>query len=83
MIKSISLRDIPGRKCTNRNLIADISEFIRSDADAVEVVWDNEYSDQNSARTAYKKCAETMKVGVTVITRGKRVFLLRDIERSE
>ena len=84
MLHRIEICDIPGRKTLgNRMVVEEIQEFLRSEFPAAEVEIKGHYKTTASAYSAYKNAVNTAKVAVTVLTRGDRLFLIRDVGRSD
>ena len=80
-IKAIELNDIPGMGFKDCKAQADIFEFQKSGWPACEVE-SHDYSNAESARQAYKAAAERLRIGVTVVSRKNRLFLIRDTDNT-
>lgn len=82
MIKKIKIEDIPGLRKPREGVISQIEEFYKSDWPACEVE-SHGYKTANSARNAWRKAVESTHLGITVITRADRVFMIRNKEVTE
>lgn len=61
-----------------RKAINVVEEFIQSDNDAVELVWEpNEYSSVSSAYGTYSKAAKSMKANCLVFMRQGKVYMVK------
>ena len=77
MIKQITPEDaIWVRKRVNNAVMADITEFVNSDADAVEIVT-SDYKSVQSARNAYAVAAKRCGYAVELFSRGDRLFMFK------
>lgn len=77
MISKIELNDIPGRKNNfNNNVIGEVLEFHNSDWSACEVDVKH-YKTAHSAFAAYKTAVKKLNVGVGVMARDNRLFLVK------
>lgn len=77
MFTEIKLSDIPGRKTKFNNKVAkDVIDFFESTMSAAEVNI-AKYKDVASARSSYRQAIKASNVGVAVITRENRLFLIR------
>lgn len=77
MITKTEIKDIPGRASSyNEQVTKDVMEFFDSDWSACEVKTEK-YKNVLSAANAYREAIKRARVGVTAITRGGRLFLIR------
>lgn len=77
MITPIEVKDIPGRSCNFNNAVSqEVLEFHNSDWPACEVNT-GKYKTTHSAYAAYKEAVKRLNVGVLVMERSGRLFLLR------
>lgn len=77
MITKTEMKDIPGRASSyNEQVTKDVMEFFESDWSACEVKTEK-YKNVMSAANAYKEAIKRAHVGVSAITRGGRLFLIR------
>lgn len=66
------------RRWAYRKAMRIVEEFVDSDHDAVELVWDaNEYTNAASVSSCYAKAARKLHADVFVTTRGDKVYLVR------
>lgn len=78
MIKQVLLSDIPFRsKYKVCSIQKDILDFIYSDWPACEVDA-TAYKTPVSVRNAYAVAIKRLRVGVTVVQRGERVFMIKE-----
>lgn len=83
MITKINMGDIPGRKTTHNNAVsAEILQFHESGWDACEVSTAH-YKSVRVARNAYDYAAKKLKVGVSVMMRNDRLFLVRETDAND
>lgn len=77
MIQKIEIEQIPGRKCNHNNSVqSEVLEFHRSDWSACEVSTSH-YKTSHSAFAAYKNAITRLNIGVAVLEREGRLFLVR------
>jgi len=77
MFTEIKLSDLPGRKSKFNNEVAkDVMDFFESNMSAAEVNI-TKYKNAASAKSSYDQAIKASNVGVAVITRENRLFLIR------
>lgn len=75
MITKIEKETIPCKKLNNF-VQREIIEFVKSGWDACEVTYTQKTF--NAAYSAYKIACKQLQVGVSVLTRGGKIYLVRD-----
>lgn len=78
MITETKITDIPGRSSKHNNdVMRDVMQFHESEWSAAEVDIKN-YKNVASAYGAYKTAAKRLRVAVVPISRGGKLFLVRN-----
>lgn len=76
MLTRINLEDVPHSARRNNRLMKELTDFHKSDWPAAEIDVGH-YKSVNTAVNAYRESVKKMRLGLTIIQRGDKAYVLR------
>lgn len=77
MFKIIDKKEIPALRTANSTYSNDVSDFMKSGADAAEIEFSGTYSKAQCVANAYRAAIKKLGADARIATRNTRLFIVR------